>query len=231
MPVGPPKTNGTAVASLVLSLVWLGGLGSLLAIIFGISSRRAIKASQGQQTGGGLAVAGFIIGIIGLLGAVLFYVTLAAFDHGVNQLNQQIQSSEAPTNVAMGTKVAVGDPGNTGIASVTVESFTAPVAAGPDDPAPDSGKEYAAAKVELCAGSAGSQSGADVLDFTLGFTGGQTANPSIIPVATPDLGNVGALAANACSTGYVSFQIATGTTPAYIAYQPGIIHQYRWQVP
>jgi Domain of unknown function (DUF4190) len=226
----PPKTNGTAIASLVLSLVWLGGLGSLLAIIFGISSRSAIKKSQGQQTGEGLALAGLIIGILGLLGSALFYLSIIAVSNGVNHLNQQIQSSEAPTNVAMGAKVAVGDPNNTGITSVTVESLTIPVPAGADDPPPDTGKEYAAAKVEVCAGSAGSQSGADDFNVSLGFTGGQTAEPAL-PVATPDLGHIGALAANACSTGYVTFQIAIGTTPAYVTYQPGLFHQYRWRVP
>ena len=41
MPGGPPpKTNGMAVVSLALSLVWLGGLGSLLAVILGILAHR-----------------------------------------------------------------------------------------------------------------------------------------------------------------------------------------------
>ena len=34
------RTNGLAIASFVLSLVWLGGLGSVLAVIFGATAGR-----------------------------------------------------------------------------------------------------------------------------------------------------------------------------------------------
>ena len=169
-------------------------------------------------------------GLFGMLGAALFVVFIAAVDHGVHQLNLQIQSSEVPTNISMGTKVAVGDPGNTGITSVTVESLTMPVAPGPDVAAPGSGKEYAVGKVEVCAGSAGSQSGVDDFNFSLGFTAGQSVL-AFTTGKTPDLGNVRGNGANACATGYVSFEIASGTTPAYVAYQPTLVHQYRWKTP
>ena len=69
------KTNGLAVASLVCSLVWLGGLGSILAIVFGFMARSQIKRSEGNVQGNGLAVAGIIIGFVGLV-AVIF-VTIA----------------------------------------------------------------------------------------------------------------------------------------------------------
>ena len=78
-----PKTNGLAIASFVLSLLWIAGLGSLLAVIFGISSRNSIKRSHGQQTGDGFAIAGLIIGIVGLLGAILFYATIVSINHAV----------------------------------------------------------------------------------------------------------------------------------------------------
>ncbi len=225
----PPKTNGLAIASFVLSLVWFAGLGSIFAIIFSLVARKNIKESRGSQTGDGLAIAGLVIGIVGILGAALFFVAIAAVDHGVNQLNQQIQSSEVPTYASMGAKVAVGDPENTGIDAVTVESLTMPVTPGSNVLAPSSDKEYAVAKVEVCADRNGSQNGPDDFDFTLGFPDGQNASPSIVPVETPDLGSIKGIAANGCATGYVSFEIATGTTPSYVAYQPGLIHQYRWK--
>ena len=71
---GAPKTNGMAIASLVFSLVWFVGLGSLLAVIFGLVARKSIKQSRGTQSGDGLAIAGLVIGIAGLLGATRFIV-------------------------------------------------------------------------------------------------------------------------------------------------------------
>lgn len=66
------QTNGLAVASLVLSLVGLCGIGSVLAIIFGKKARREIRNSQGAQSGDGLARAGIIIGYIGVVILVLW---------------------------------------------------------------------------------------------------------------------------------------------------------------
>lgn len=60
------KTSGKAIASLILSIVWAYGLGSILGIIFGHIARSEIKKSNGKLTGGGLALAGLIIGYITL---------------------------------------------------------------------------------------------------------------------------------------------------------------------
>ncbi len=42
-------TNGLAIASLVLSLLWLAGIGSIRAIIFAIRGRTQIRESSGQR--------------------------------------------------------------------------------------------------------------------------------------------------------------------------------------
>ncbi len=86
-PVGPPtgqqiqyvqvaaaKTNGYAIASLVLSLVGLCGIGSILAIVFGNMAKKEI-AARGEG-GLGLAKAGIIIGWIGLAGVVLYVLVV-----------------------------------------------------------------------------------------------------------------------------------------------------------
>ena len=70
------KTSGKAIASLVLSLLWLYGIGSILAIIFGHIARSEIKNSNGRLTGGGIALAGLILGY--LLSVVVFVGILAA---------------------------------------------------------------------------------------------------------------------------------------------------------
>ena len=58
-------TNRLAVASLVLGLVWLGGLASVPALIFGHRAKRAIARSGGTQRGRGMATAGIVLGWIG----------------------------------------------------------------------------------------------------------------------------------------------------------------------
>ena len=74
------RTNGLAIASLVLSLtVFL--IGPILAIIFGLIARRQIRESKGGETGDGLALAGLIIGIVELaisLVVVIVVVVLIA---------------------------------------------------------------------------------------------------------------------------------------------------------
>ncbi len=71
------RTNGMAIASLVLGIVWVYGIGSLLAVIFGFAGRSQIKQSNGEQTGGGLATAGIILGFLGL--SLLIIVFAVAF--------------------------------------------------------------------------------------------------------------------------------------------------------
>jgi hypothetical protein len=65
-------TNGMAIASLVLGIVWLGGIGAVLALIFGMKARKQIDWSNGTQGGRGMATAGIVLGIIGIIGAVLY---------------------------------------------------------------------------------------------------------------------------------------------------------------
>ncbi len=79
------KTNGLAVASLVCSLVWLGGLGSILAIVFGFVARSQIKRSEGNVQGNGLAVAGIIIGFVGLVAVIFFTIAVIALVHHCDQ--------------------------------------------------------------------------------------------------------------------------------------------------
>jgi len=61
-------TSGMAIASLVLGILWMGGLGALLAIIFGAIGMKQTR--DGQVGGRGLAIAGLILGIIGVIGAI-----------------------------------------------------------------------------------------------------------------------------------------------------------------
>ena len=66
----PQGTNGLAVASLILGILWLGWLGSILAIVFGHVSLSQIKRTG--QGGRGMAIAGLVLGYLGLVtGAIV----------------------------------------------------------------------------------------------------------------------------------------------------------------
>jgi hypothetical protein len=94
--VAAPRTDGLAIGALIagiLSLVcfWPLCLGIILgpaAAIMGFISRQRIAASGGTVRGGGLALAGLIIGIVGFIAsaawAVVFIVTAS---HSGNTIN------------------------------------------------------------------------------------------------------------------------------------------------
>jgi hypothetical protein len=83
-PPGRP-TNGMAIASLVLGILWLYWIGSILALVFGYVARNQIR--ERGEGGDGLAVAGIVLGWIGVavlalslgfLACTAFFVTAAA---------------------------------------------------------------------------------------------------------------------------------------------------------
>lgn len=71
-------TNGFAVASLVLGIVWLCGLGSILALIFGLVALSQIE--QRRQSGRGMAIAGIVLGAIGVALLVIGIIASAVSD-------------------------------------------------------------------------------------------------------------------------------------------------------
>jgi hypothetical protein len=68
-------TNGFAIASLVLGILWLYWIGSILAIVFGFVAMSQIK--ERNQSGRGMALAGLILGFIGVGLLVLAILVIA----------------------------------------------------------------------------------------------------------------------------------------------------------
>jgi hypothetical protein len=205
-----------AVASLVLSILWIGGLGSLLAVIFGWVARRRIRESGGRETGDGLATAGLVIGIVGIAGALLLWVLIAV---GVHRFNQDI----SPTTSEVSIGQAVTFPSNAfsepeGISSMTVQSLKYPVTPSPTAIPPESGHEYAVAAVRVCAGRGGIQSSLVPVEFQLLLPGGQTVAPLPFDAVTPGLDQINGLGADQCGIGYVTFDITTGSVPRGVEY-------------
>lgn len=79
----PSRTNGLAIASLVLSLLWLYGVGALLAVIFGHVALGQIKRDP-SQGGKGMAIAGLILGYLGLVLIVVLVAVVWAFFESVD---------------------------------------------------------------------------------------------------------------------------------------------------
>ena len=74
------RTSGLAIASLVLGIVWVFWIGSILAVIFGHVALSQIKRSLGAVRGRGLAVAGLVLGYLGVAALVLLIAAAAALD-------------------------------------------------------------------------------------------------------------------------------------------------------
>ena len=68
--------NGLAIASMVLGILWIYWIGSILAIIFGLVAMGQIKRSTGRQSGRGMAIAGLVLGLVGV--GILLLVIIAA---------------------------------------------------------------------------------------------------------------------------------------------------------
>ena len=70
-----PATSTKAIVSLVASLVFACGIGSAIGVITGHLARRDIKAAGGRLGGSGLALAGLIIGYLGLALSIIVGAT------------------------------------------------------------------------------------------------------------------------------------------------------------
>jgi Domain of unknown function (DUF4190)/Protein of unknown function (DUF2510) len=71
-PIPARRTNVAAVISLVFGILWLFWLGSLVAVIFGHVARAQIKRSG--EAGDGAAIAGLILGYLGLAVVTLLWL-------------------------------------------------------------------------------------------------------------------------------------------------------------
>lgn len=76
----PRPTNGLAIASLVLGILWIYWVGSVLAVIFGHIALSQIR--RRQDGGHGMAIAGVVLGYIGI-GVLVLFIILAAIASSV----------------------------------------------------------------------------------------------------------------------------------------------------
>ncbi len=75
-----PQTNQKALWSMILGIVGLiccGLFAGIPALILGNMAKKEIAASGGAQTGGGMATAGVILGIIAIVWSIISGILLA----------------------------------------------------------------------------------------------------------------------------------------------------------
>ena len=60
----PRRTNGLAIAAMVLGIVWVFWIGSILALVFGYIARKQIR--ERGESGDGMAIAGIVLGCVGV---------------------------------------------------------------------------------------------------------------------------------------------------------------------
>jgi hypothetical protein len=87
----------------VFSLLWLGGVGSILGVGFGHYSLRQIRRSGGRLGGHGIAMAGTVLGYVGIVGTIAV-VLITAYVLGEEiRTTFDAQASETPTSVVAST--------------------------------------------------------------------------------------------------------------------------------
>jgi hypothetical protein len=237
-PVQQQTTSGSAIASLVLSIVWLAGIGSLLGIIFGFSARGDIRRSGGRTSGDGLAIAGIIIGLVGLVSAGIFWVS---FFTVANNFKNIINGGSFPITTIPTTVLKMGQPSPpySGLEGGRITVYSIQIGVSSQDPSmplPPAGQNFAVIRVRECAGPRGIKSPAGGLS-TIGFrlvlpNDGNSAlinYPDFVQKPVFDESNIQVLKPNACAVGYVGFALTSDAVSAVQWQEPNGV--FSWTVP
>ena len=72
-----PPTSRRAVAGLVVGVVWLAGLGSVVAVVLSAVALRDVRT--GAVEGRGIAVAGIVVGVVGLVAGLVVWLVFGAW--------------------------------------------------------------------------------------------------------------------------------------------------------
>jgi hypothetical protein len=109
------RTNGLAIASMVLGIVWIFWIGSVLAVIFGHVALRGIKRSAGAERGRGMALAGLVLGYLAI---AVFAVSFAVgFVRGVTENTAGTSGASPATCAADRARIRVAEEAIRGISA------------------------------------------------------------------------------------------------------------------
>lgn len=87
-----------AIASLVLGLLWVYWIGSILALCFGYAARSEIRRNPDKVDGAGMAIAGIILGWIGI---GMLAVIIVFFVYAVKSNKQQPDTRRTKTTATV----------------------------------------------------------------------------------------------------------------------------------
>lgn len=110
-PVGSPTMNGLAVASLVLGILWLMWVGSILALVFGYTAKSQIDRSPQPQGGRGLAIAGIVLGWVGVATLALMATMLMTGAFNMPMMNRAASGDDFSSNGERIYMTATNDSG------------------------------------------------------------------------------------------------------------------------
>jgi uncharacterized membrane protein len=71
LPYASTTTSGMAIASMILGILWIYWIGSIVALVLGYLALREIRQSPQQIEGKGMAVAGVVLGWVGMATLIL----------------------------------------------------------------------------------------------------------------------------------------------------------------
>ena len=97
---GPQETNGLAIGSLICGILFFIFPSALVAVVLGHISRSQIRKSQGRQTGSGMALAGLILGYLGISFIPILIIAAIAIP---NLLRAKMAANEASAVGALRT--------------------------------------------------------------------------------------------------------------------------------
>jgi Domain of unknown function (DUF4190) len=89
----PPRTtSGLAIGSLVCGIFWVGGLGAIAALILGYLGLRQIRREPLRVKGRGIAIAGIVLGWLGVVGLAMVITLGVYFWKGHHQQPKEPQA-------------------------------------------------------------------------------------------------------------------------------------------
>jgi len=245
----PPsqKTNGLAIAALVLGIVgvvagvipllffiaWVLGVVAVVLGIIGRNNARQRGAGKGQATAG--AILGGIAVVLGVVGVIIIANVFSSTERAIDRATSSVPTpftaapfTSATTSANSAKTFKVGDKVTyTDGSSIQVYTYEQPASPGRYQTA-DPGMDLAVIDVEFCAGTTSSRT---VSYNDLGFKAQMPDNrqyASTYGGRDPDLGSGDIPPSGGCKRGFVTLQLPAGQRPSFVLWDYPGTEQARW---
>ncbi|NNN21807.1 MAG: DUF4190 domain-containing protein [Acidimicrobiales bacterium] len=224
-PMGPavPKTSALAIASLILSIFWIFGMGSIAGICLGIAGLASIRKSN-LLSGNGMAIAGIAIGTVGLALTIVVGVLIGT---AINKMGTDIYLSPGES-VNVSTYYSINSA-----AVFNYREFPTGVSQNSGSSG-SSGtySELVAVRATLCAGSEPVSYLASVLqNFEINFSDGSWNDWNYFTLnKLPSFATNTYIGANSCVTQYIIFGAQSNEKPVSVSLRKSLIGKWVWPV-